>query len=240
MVISNNYKFSIIIPVFRETAVINDLLNNIFKQFNRKEFEIIVVDGENNGNTINKISIESDKIKKVMSEKNRAKQMNAGVSVSEGEVLIFLHADCLLPKDALKQIKGFLAVDPQIVAGAFDLKIDSDKFIFKIISKLSSARSRITKIPYGDQAIFITKEFFYRIGGYKEIPIMEDVDLMRRIKRNKGKIHIFSTYVNASPRRWGKEGILYYTFKNWIITTLYFLGVSPDKLKMLYKDSSYG
>jgi glycosyltransferase involved in cell wall biosynthesis len=108
-----NISFSIIIPVFRETGIINDLLSNIFKQFGQNIFEIIVVDGENNGNTINMISLGSDNIKKIVSKKNRAKQMNAGASVSNGNVLIFLHADCILPEDALNHIGNIFESDQE-------------------------------------------------------------------------------------------------------------------------------
>ncbi|MDD5772685.1 MAG: TIGR04283 family arsenosugar biosynthesis glycosyltransferase [bacterium] len=232
--INNKFYFSIIIPVFQEADKINGLIENILNQFSDDKFEIIVVDAESSLNTINAINIEFDNIKKITSVKNRAKQMNAGAYVSEGEVLVFLHADCVLPGDALIQIKKSLKSDTKIVAGAFDIKIDSDNIIFKIISIISSLRSRYTKIPYGDQAIFVQKEYFFKLGKYREIPIMEDVDLMLRIKKNNGRIHIFSASVTASPRRWENEGILYYTLKNWIITTLYFIGISPDKLKIFY------
>ena len=211
----NKDKFSIIIPVWREADTINCLIKNIIDQFNREKFEIIVVDGEKNGNTIDAIKIGSDNIKKITAEKNRAKQMNAGASVSNGDILIFLHADSILPEGALTQIKNILKSNSHIVAGAFDLKLDSNKIIFKIISKVSSLRSRLTRIPYGDQAIFVQKEYFNKLSGYKEIPIMEDIDLMRRIKKNNGKIHILSSSVITSPRRWEKEGILFYTFRNW-------------------------
>lgn len=235
MAFLKKYEFSIIIPVFRETGIINKLLNSILERFNQEALEIIIVDGENNRDTINKISIDSYKIRKIVSEKSRAKQMNAGAAVSEGDILIFLHADCSLPENALCLIKNILASYPDIAAGAFGLKIDSDRIIFKIISRLSSARSRITKIPYGDQAIFIRKEFFHKIGGYNEIPVMEDIDLMRRIKKNKGRIFIIPKTVTASARRFEKEGIFYRVLKNRIIAALYFFGVSPHRLKILYR-----
>ncbi|MEW6087098.1 MAG: TIGR04283 family arsenosugar biosynthesis glycosyltransferase [bacterium] len=228
------FKFSIIIPVFKEAGIINNSIKDILDKFRTEKFEIIVVDGENNGSTINTINTGYANIKKSISGKNRAKQMNAGASVSEGDVLLFLHADCALPENALDQIKNVFDSDPDTAAGAFNLKIDSNKIIFKIISKLSSLRARITKIPYGDQSIFIRKDYFLKLGGYRELPLMEDADLMRRIKKNKGKINILPAGVTASPRRWEKEGILYYTLKNWLITILYFLGAHPEKLKKLY------
>jgi hypothetical protein len=106
---------------------------------------------------------------------------------------------------------------------------------FRIIEKAVNFRSRITRIPYGDQAIFIEKEFFHQVGRYKEIPLMEDVELMRRIKKAGGKIAIIPRQVQTSPRRWEKEGIIRCTLRNWTLITLYFLGVSPKKLARLYK-----
>jgi hypothetical protein len=121
------------------------------------------------------------------------------------------------------------------VGGAFDLGIKSNKLIFRLIGKLASWRSRLNRIPFGDQAIFIRREYFNRMGGYKEIPIMEDAELMRRIKKSGNQIWIFPERVMTSPRRWEKEGVIYCTLRNWTLQVLYFLGVSPDKLATFYK-----
>ncbi|MGD0283471.1 MAG: glycosyl transferase family 2, partial [Dissulfurispiraceae bacterium] len=91
------------------------------------------------------------------------------------------------------------------------------------------------RIPYGDQAIFIWKEYFHAAGGFREIPIMEDVELMRRIKKTGDKIYIIPEKVKTSPRRWEKEGIVYCTLRNWTLITLYFAGMPPEKLVKFYK-----
>ena len=179
-------------------------------------------------------AIDSNHVIKISSEKGRAKQMNIGASAAKGEILIFLHADTELPIHALKRINTLLE-RKEYVGGAFDLGIKSDKFIFRVIEVLASLRSRLNRIPFGDQAIFIRREYFNKIGGYKEIPLMEDVELMRRIKKSGSKIWIFDDRVMTSPRRWEKEGVIYCTLRNWTLQTLYFLGVSPDKLANLYK-----
>jgi rSAM/selenodomain-associated transferase 2 len=165
--------------------------------------------------------------------------MNAGALVAKGEILIFLHADTELPVRALKKIDS-LKDRREYVGGAFDLGIKSDKLIFRVIGTLSSWRSRLNRIPFGDQAIFIRKEYFDQIGGYKEIPLMEDVELMRRIKRSENKIWIFNDRVMTSPRRWEKEGVIYCTLRDWTLQTLYFLGLSPDKLSRFYKNYDRG
>ena len=230
----NPIKFSIIVPAFHEGENIHDLTECL----NRLDFditsEIIVVDGAQEKDTLG--AIHNDNVIKISSEKGRAKQMNAGASVARGEILIFLHADTELPIHALKKIHSLLE-QKEYVGGAFDLGIKSDKFIFKVIGKLSSWRSRLNRIPFGDQAIFIRREYFDKIGGYKEIPIMEDAELMRRIKKSRNKIWIFYERVMTSPRRWEKEGVICCTLRNWTLQALYLLGISPHKLVTYYKSS---
>jgi rSAM/selenodomain-associated transferase 2 len=161
--------------------------------------------------------------------------MNAGGSAARGEVLIFLHADTELPVHALERIHALME-QGGCVGGAFDLGIKSNEFTFRVIGKLASWRSRLNRIPFGDQAIFIRRDYFNEIGGYKEIPVMEDVELMKRIKKSGGKIRIFHERVMTSPRRWEQEGVIYCTLRNWTLQVLYFLGVSPHKLAAFYKN----
>jgi rSAM/selenodomain-associated transferase 2 len=191
------------------------------------------VDGTEEQDTLK--AIHSNNVIKISSEKGRAKQMNAGASVAHGEILIFLHADTELPPHALRKIHSFME-RKEYVGGAFDLGIKSDKFIFKVIGNLASIRSRLNRIPFGDQSLFIRREYFNQIRGYKEIPLMEDVELMRRIKRSGDKIWIFYDRVMTSPRRWKKEGVIYCTLRDWTLQVLYFLGISPDRLARFYKN----
>jgi rSAM/selenodomain-associated transferase 2 len=232
----NSIKFSIIVPVFHEGERINDLIDCLNRLDSDKNFEIIIVDGCREKDTLG--AIHSKEVIKISSERGRAKQMNAGASMAKGEILIFLHADTELPIHALKKINS-LTERKEYVGGAFDLGIKSDKFIFKVIGTLSSLRSRLNRIPFGDQAIFIRKEYFSQIGGYKEIPLMEDVELLRRIKKSGNKIWIFYDRVMTSPRRWEKEGVIYCTLRNWSLQTLYFLGISPHKLVIFYKSEKH-
>jgi rSAM/selenodomain-associated transferase 2 len=225
-------KFSIIVPVFHEAESINHLIVRLRQLGPEKEREIIVIDGAQEKDTLSAIC--DDNIVKISFEKGRAKQMNAGASVAKGEILIFLHADTELPQNALKRINAFINTK-EYVGGAFDLGIKSDKIIFKVIAFLASLRSRLNRTPYGDQAIFIRKGYFDQIGGYQEIPLMEDVELMRRVKRSGKKIKIFLDRTMTSPRRWEKEGVIYCTLRNWTLQILYFFGASPHKLVNLYK-----
>jgi rSAM/selenodomain-associated transferase 2 len=159
--------------------------------------------------------------------------MNAGAAAACGEILIFLHADTTLPDNALEKINQAMQ-NLDYVGGAFDLKIDSDRLFLKYISTRASLRSRRNRIPFGDQAIFIRKKYFDQIGGYKEIPLMEDVDLMRRIKKDGKKIVILPDKVTTSARRWESEGAFYATMRNQILLRLFYLGVSPHKLAKYY------
>lgn len=160
--------------------------------------------------------------------------MNAGSRRAQGEILLFLHADTQLPIQGLQLIEQAMG-DLTIAAGAFDLGIDSPKWIYRVIEMVSSRRSRLTRIPFGDQAIFVRSEYFERLGRFAEIPILEDVELMRRIKKNKDKIVILPERVQTSARRWEKEGIGYTTFRNWRIRWLYKMGVSPERLARRYQ-----
>jgi len=226
-----NTKISVIIPVFNESQIINATVDYLYNLDFDGDFEIIVADGSPGGQTIN--AINHPKVKKIIAKKGRGSQMNQGAAVAVGDVLLFLHADTLLSHDALDQIVA-ATQQQDVVGGAFDLGIQSEKKIFRIIERTASIRSRLTRIPYGDQAIFIKKRFFDHIGGYEDIPIMEDVDLMRRVKAAGKKIKFIPSKVQTTARRWEKEGILYCTLRNYTLITLYYLGVSPENLKKFY------
>ncbi|MDM8543333.1 TIGR04283 family arsenosugar biosynthesis glycosyltransferase [Desulfococcaceae bacterium HSG9] len=225
------FLISIIIPVLNETKTINTTLAHLKNSGMGDDCEIILVDGASSGNTL-KVVNEPDVVK-VRSSKGRGLQMNQGAVAANGNVLVFLHSDTYLPNNATNAIRAALA-DNHVVGGAFDLSIQSDRQVYKIIAAFASLRSRITRIPYGDQAIFIKKSFFFRIGGFQVIPIMEDVELMRRIKKKRYKIKIIPDKVKTSSRRWQKEGVLYCTLRNWFIMLIYLTGVSPTKLIRFY------
>ncbi len=228
---SHSIKFSIVVPVFHEQEGINDLINALNRLDSDRNVEIIIVDGTGERDTLE--AIRSNGVIKISSEQGRAKQMNAGASIARGEVLIFLHADTELPLQALLRI-GSLLEKTEYVGGAFDLTIKSEKRILKAIGAIASFRSRLNRVPFGDQAIFIRREYFNRIGGYKEIPIMEDVELLRRVRKYGDKIWIFRDPVRTSPRRWEKEGVIHCTLRNWMLQALFWLGVSPEILAKYY------
>ena len=226
--------FSIIVPALHESDKINSLVEHLEGLERSRDAEMIVVDGNPNGDTIQAIG--SDRVKKMVAPKGRAQQMNGGASMAKGEILIFLHADTELPRNALKTINSAMA-QGRYVGGAFQLDFNSEKIRFRMLARLASLRCLLTRIPYGDQAIFIERDYFSALGGYKDIPIMEDVELMRRIKRKGDKICIVPEKVKTSPRRWEQEGFVYVNARNAILFALYMLGVSPEKLASFYKDT---
>ncbi|MBW8039976.1 MAG: glycosyltransferase [Planctomycetes bacterium] len=232
---SNRLRFSIIVPVLNEAEQINSLIEHIRSQSFQRFYEIIVVDGDLQGSTVK--VIQDKDLTTITTEKGRGRQMNAGAAVARGEILVFLHADTRLPDNALEKI-GRILEDQKYVGGAFDLRIDSGRLFLKYISVRASLRSRLNRIPYGDQAIFIRKDYFEQIGRFREIPLMEDVDLMCRIKKDRKKIYILRDKVMTSARRWESEGAFYTTLKNRILVGLFYLGVSPHKLARYYRRHS--
>jgi len=142
----------------------------------------------------------------------------------------------LLPKNAFSIINRELSQN-NFVVGAFSLKIDSKKILFRLLAKFINLRSKVTLVPYGDQVIFVKSVFFKKIGGFKDIEIMEDIEFMRRIKKLNIPIVIVPEKVYTSSRRWEKEGILRCTFRNWTIRLLYYLGIHPKKIVKFYKSN---
>ncbi len=224
---------SVVIPVFREEESINSSIDSLQSMSFDGVIEIIVVDGDPGGQTVK--AIRSNRVLQVSSEKGRGKQMNRGASLATGELLLFLHADTRLPRGGLDQIRAVMQ-NSGYVGGSFNLGISSDRFCFRLIEKAASIRSRITRVPYGDQGMFVRKDFFLAMGGFRELPLMEDVEFMLRVRRYGAKIHILNERVETSPRRWEQEGVLSCTLRNWTVTVLYMLGVSPYRLAQFYPD----
>ncbi len=159
--------------------------------------------------------------------------MNEGAKCANADILLFLHADTLLPKDTPVHVEALLS-KRDIVAGAFDFDFDTDKRILKLIAYMATYRSRITRLPYGDQAVFIKKDIFEEIGGYENMDLMEDVNLMQKLKKRGLKIEILKQKVITSARKYEKNGIFYNVLRNQILLMLYFFGVDTNKLEKYY------
>lgn len=158
--------------------------------------------------------------------------MNAGASHSQADVLLFLHADTHLPDEARHAIEGALD-DPACVGGRFDVRFECDTGLAWLIARLISLRSRWSGIATGDQALFVRHAVFARLGGFTDIPIMEDVDFTRRLKR-AGRLAPLRAHVVTSYRRWDRHGALRTIVLMWALRLLYWLGVHPNRLNNLY------
>ena len=225
---------SIIIPVLNEAGIIRSTLQKLQRQSNLKSFdlEIILVDGGSRDNTVN---IARDLgVEVITATGGRSAQMNAGANIAGKNILLFLHVDTQLPPDFDSLVKQ--ALDrPSVIAGAFELAIDGEEKSLRLVEILVKLRSRLFSLPYGDQAIFITKQAFIEVGGFANLPIMEDFELIQRLKQ-RGKIAIAPAAVTTSGRRWQKLGVGQTTIINQLVIAGYYLGVSPAKLSKFYRD----
>lgn len=219
---------SIIIPVLNEEQSVKTLLQQL--QICRQQgHEVIVVDGGSHDETVSISKTLADKV--ITSESGRAKQMNKGVAESTNEVLWFLHADTSIPENVIETVqKSLFKCD----WGRFNIKLSGPHFLFRIIEKMINIRSCLSGVATGDQGIFVKRKIFESIGGYSEIPLMEDVAFSKKLKNISRPACIKET-LTTSSRRWEKNGIIKTILLMWNLRFLYWIGVTPDKLAKLYR-----
>ena len=228
----NPSSFSVIVPVINEAERINGLIEHLRSLDSSESIEIIIVDGDPTGPTIKAVA--DDDVIVAQSDKGRARQMNKGAQLASGEVIMFLHADTQLPPNAFKAA-GSVFADDNCVGGAFNLGVDTGNILIGGIAAISNFRNRLHRVPFGDQAIFLRRDYFNHIGGFKDIPLMEDVELMKRIRKRGDKIRILPERVLSSARRWEKEGVVFCAIRNAFVLALFALGVSPQRLARFYR-----
>jgi len=221
-------RLSIIIPTLNEAKVIEETITRLPKS---EQVEIVVVDGGSNDGT--------DEIARKLgahvlaTTPSKAEQMNAGAAEARGDVLLFLHADTRLPANFEEKVMAAVS-HKEFCAGAFTLGIDCEDWGLRFIERVANWRARFFKMPYGDQALFVSRQLFLEIGGFADYPIMEDFELIRRLKK-KGKIAILPESVQTSPRRWQNLGVFKTWFLNQIIIGAYFIGIPPRRLAVWYR-----
>ena len=221
-------RLTIIIPTLNETAEIEKCLSRLSGS---ASVEIVVVDGGSSDGTAEKARKFGARV--LSAAPSKAGQMNAGASAAGGKVLLFLHADTCLPKQFEQKVLATIDRNG-ISAGAFRLGIDSEDPGLRFIERIANWRARLFQMPYGDQALFVSRQLFFEIGGFADFPIMEDFELVRRLKK-KGKIAILSDSVSTSPRRWQSLGVFKTWILNQVILAAYFIGISPQRLAEWYR-----
>lgn len=219
---------SVIIPALDEQHQLEATL----RRARGEGVEVIVVDGGSTDRTVEIAAPLAHRV--IVSPRGRSRQMNAGADAASGEVLLFLHADTLLPEGFVDAIAKALA-DPGVVGGRFDVALSPTSALLSLVAALMNARSRLSRIATGDQAIFVRSEVFARLGGFADIPLMEDIDFSRRLKR-EGGIACLRERVTTSSRRWLADGPVRTILRMWTLRLLYFAGVPATRLRRAYPD----
>ena len=225
---------AVIIPVLNEQEALPSLLPVLMPMGFE---EIIVVDGGSLDQTVKVAermlkSASDTHVRIVSGPCGRAFQMNAGAALTTSDILMFLHADTHLPHNA-KQVVEQAMVDPQYVGGRFDVRFPRDSGYAWMVSRLMNLRSRVSGISSGDQTMFVRRSVFEKMGGFADIPLMEDIEFSRRLKRF-GTVAALKDTVTTSFRRWERHGPLRTIVRMWILRLLYWLGWDPHRLQHYY------
>jgi len=223
-------KLSIIIPVLNESAVLPELFSHLLP-YHRRGCEIIFVDGGSQDNSDNLIKLAGFTL--LSGPRGRARQMNTGAGQASGEVLLFLHADTRLPADADQIIKSALDAE-HTTWGRFDVIIQGKSLLLRIVSSMMNLRSRLTGIATGDQAIFVRKSVFEQLGCFPDQPLMEDIELSRRLKRITPPVCLHQRVI-TSGRRWEDRGVWRTILLMWRLRLAYWMGTSPEQLVRDYR-----
>jgi len=219
---------SIIIPTLNEADTIGAQLSEIR---GLAGVEVIVVDGGSHDNTVE--IAQTYGVRLIKTSPGRALQLNKGAEVAQGDILLFLHSDTRLEAGFADAIRSAIK-QPGLAAGAFRLAINGKGVGLRIIERLVNFRSTALRMPYGDQGIFLPSEEFKTIGGFPLLPIMEDFELLRRLRR-RGRIHILPLQATTSGRRWQRLGVVRTTLTNQALIIAYLFGVDPHKLAGWYR-----
>lgn len=219
---------TVILPVLDEAATISVHLRAL-QPLRQRGVEIILVDGGSEDGTCDLARAAVDRL--LVVPRGRATQMNAGAAASDRQILLFLHADTVLPAEADTAIVR--AIDAGALWGRFDVRIDGSHPLLRLVERMINWRSRWSGIATGDQALFVRREIFVQLGGFPEQPLMEDIALSKRLKR-LAPPHCLRQRVTTSARRWQKHGVLRTILLMWSLRARYFFGADPRQLAIRY------
>jgi rSAM/selenodomain-associated transferase 2 len=225
-------RISIIIPALNEATTLDQTLRPL-QPLRQQGHEVILVDGGSSDATATLALSYVDQV--IASGRGRARQMNRGAMAASGDILWFLHADTRIPQRADGEIIGAVGASGSFQWGRFNIRLSGDHWLLRLTGRLMNLRSRLTAIATGDQGIFLRRELFEGIGGYREIPLMEDIDLSKRLKRRAAP-YCSSRFLITSSRRWESNGIVRTVLLMWYLRLAYFFGRSPEQLAELYRD----
>jgi rSAM/selenodomain-associated transferase 2 len=219
-----------IVPVFNEAQQLPEKLTNL-KALNTDE--LIFIDGGSTDGT--QQLLEESGVIWLRSARGRASQMNLGAKKCNSDILLFIHIDTELNGSNLSAMKSAM-LQPDRVGGRFDVRLSGSHPAYRIIAWLINIRSRWSKISTGDQTMFVRREVFERMGGFADLPLMEDIEFSKRLKR-QGNIACLRQTVTTSSRRWQQHGVIRTVLLMWKLRFLYWLGTPVEKLALLYKDT---
>ncbi len=216
-------KISVIIPTLNEAHLISDAVSSAW---NCGAGEVIVVDGGSSDETI--ALAKSENCQLIQSETGRGIQINAGAKVATGQILLFLHADTKLDASGGQQILDSIAAGH--LCGAFKQRIEARGMLFRWVEFGNAQRVRWLKMAYGDQGIFVMRKLFAQLGGFDEIPIMEDFSFSRKLKQNGHQIQLLNGPLKVNARHWRRAGVVRQTITNWSTIWRYLNGARPEEL----------
>jgi rSAM/selenodomain-associated transferase 2 len=217
---------SVVIPALNEATNITETIESASAEAK----EVIVVDGGSTDETV--ATAEAAGARVITADANRSRQMNKGAEVATSDVLLFLHADTRLPAHYRGAVERAV-YSRGVAAGAFSFGIDGARMKHRIVERVVALRCRFSSLPYGDQAIFVRTKTFAEMGGFADMPIMEDYEFVRRLKR-RGSVVVLPLQLTTSSRRWQKLGVIQTAVLNFFVIIAYHTGVSPSRLAGWY------